>query len=167
MGFENERFQEGIFLDKSKIIIGVVGISHGAGESFVSRGLNYYLNIKDAPKVFLSRPEKYEIIDGPNQVNDLDLVIGVIDPLPSRMIEGAPKFACLNNCDNIIWLINKDNPGVNHRELRKFFELDKEFTQEVLPYEKICRAEYNCEKVEEIYPLKGIEELAEYINTMF
>ncbi|MBR6473216.1 MAG: hypothetical protein IKS99_05795 [Firmicutes bacterium] len=153
-------------MDRFKVRIGVIGISSGAGESFVAGGLNYYLNEKDAPKVFVSKPEKYEIIDGPSDLTDLDVIVGVIDPLPSRMEEGAPRFAVLSQRDNVIWLVNKDNPGVNHRELRGFLELEPSFSQEALPYEKICRAGYNCEKVPEMYELTGIEKLADHIRKL-
>ena len=63
-----------------------------------------------------------------------------------------------------LWLINRDNPGVNHRQLERFLEIRPDFSQEALPYESICRAEYNCEKSGEVLKLSGIEKLAEYIR---
>ena len=147
-------------MDKMKIRVGVIGISPGAGETFVARALDYYLNIKDAPRVLVSRPEKFEIVEGPGYLGDLDVIVGVIDPLPSRLKEGVPRFAVLKATEGVLWLVNKDNTGVDHRELKKFLELDDYFSQEALNYETVCRAEYSCEKVERRYSLKGIEDLA-------
>ena len=41
MDFENMRLQEGILLDKMKVNIGVKGVSHGAGATFVSGWLDH------------------------------------------------------------------------------------------------------------------------------
>ena len=151
-------------MDKMKIRVGVIGISPGAGESFVAKALDYYLNIKDAPRVLVARPEKFEIIEGPSYLGDLDVIVGVIDPLPSRLKEGVPRFAVLKATEGVLWLVNKDNPGVDHRELRRFLELEDYFSQDALNYESICKAEYCCEKVERRYSLKGIEDLAREIK---
>ena len=77
-----------------------------------------------------------------------------------------PKFAVLKATEGVLWLVNKDNTGVDHRELKKFLELDDYFSQEALNYETVCRAEYSCEKVERRYSLKGIESLANEIKKL-
>ena len=159
------RLQEGILMDKMKIRIGVTGITSGAGATFLAGALDHVLNSKDSPRMFVSRPEKYKIIDTPDRVDEVDLLVGVIDPLPSRLREGAVRFSVLKNV-NVpkVWIINRDNAGVNHRELERFLEIRPDFSQEAIPYEMICRAEYNCVKPEEALKLSGIDKLAEYIR---
>ena len=159
------RFQEGILLDKMKVRIGVTSVSKGAGATFVSQAIDHLLNHIDTPRLFVSRPDKYIVTDSPERPEDVDLLICVLDPLPSKLKEGAPRFAALKNM-NVpqLWLINRDNPGVNHRQLERFLEIRPDFSQEALPYESICRAEYNCEKSGEVLKLSGIEKLAEYIR---
>ena len=84
-------------MDKMKIRIGVTSISKGAGATFVSGAVDHMLNRRDAPRLFVSRPDKYIIVDDPKQPEDMDLLICVLDPLPSRLKEGAPKFTILRN----------------------------------------------------------------------
>lgn len=59
-----------------------------------------------------------------------DLVIGVIDPLPSRVFAGTETYEALRDLGtggmHILWILNGDNPEVNHGELRRFLRL-KEF----------------------------------------
>ena len=162
---DNMRLQEGIILDKIKIRIGVTSVSKGAGATFIASALDNILNMRDTPRLFVSRPDKYAVVDSPEREDDADLLVCVIDPLPSKLKEGAARFTLLRAL-NVpkVWIINRDNPGVNHRELERFLELRPEFRQEDLPYEQICRAEYNCEKPEGSLELKGIEELADYIK---
>ena len=159
------RLQEGVFLDKMKIRVGVTPVTRGAGATFVSEAIDHLLNERDSVKFFVSRPDKYMVIDDPKSPDDEDVLVCVLDPLPSRLKEGAPRYTSLRNV-NVpkIWLINRDNPGVDHRELEKFLELRPDLSQEALPYESICRAEYNCEKPEDSLKLKGIEELADFIK---
>lgn len=168
MDLGNMRLQEGIFLDRSAVVIGVKGISKGAGATFVSNYLDYFLNRKDRQKVFVSRPDRFRVIDDPDDLSSSDLVVSVIDPLPSLLMEGAAAIReIMEYRGETVWVINRDNQGVNRRTLKKYLGFLPEYSQEEIPRETICRAEYNCVELPEIAELKGIEELAEYIAGSF
>ena len=161
------RLQEGILLDKMKIRIGVVGVTEGVGATFVSRGLDWYLNEKDRPKVFITGNKRFEVTDSPGDVQDQDIIIAVMDPLPSLLMKGKETIEdLLDHQGDVRWIINRDNPGVNKREMLRFLGFRPGFIQEEIPREYISRAEYNCIRLSEICPLKGIEELAEEIRTL-
>lgn len=168
MDLGNMRLQEGIFLDRSAIEIGVKGISKGVGASFVSRYLDYCLNRKDRQKVFVSRPDRFRIIDDPEDIEVPDIIVSVIDPLPSLLIEGATGISELMRFNgDVVWLINRDNPGVNRHALKKYLGFIPDFSQDEIPRETIARAEYNCIELPEIVRLKGIEEVADHIAKAF
>ena len=165
MDLGNMRLQEGIFLDKSVTVISVTGISEGAGATFISRYLDYYLNKKDRQKVFVSRPDRFRIIDGPPGDELPDITVAVIDPLPSLLMEGAQKISeLMDRGSDVIWMLNRDNPGVNSRALKKYLGFIPEFIQQEIPRESICRAEYNCIELPETIKLEGVEKLAAYLK---
>ena len=159
------RLQEGIFLDRIRVRINVQGIADGVGAEFTARALDYYLNRKDQIRVFVSRPDKYEVAVNDTGSGDWDFTVGVIDPLPSSLVKGADMIGKLRELpEKVFWIINMDNEGVNRRELRRFLGFMPDFSQEAVPRELITRAEYNCVELEELCPLKGIEKLAEEIR---
>ena len=144
-------------MDKMKTRIGVLGITRGAGASFVAEGLDYYLNVKDAPRTFVSRPGKYVVEDSPSRPEDMDL--------PSRLEEGAARFAAVRALKvPEIWMINRDNKGVDHKALETYLEMVPEYSQEAISYETVCRAAYNCERLTELSGLEGIKKLSEAIK---
>ena len=168
MDLGNMRLQEGVFLDRSVAEIGVKGISKGAGATFVSRYLDYCLNKKDKRKVFVSRPDRFRIIDDPDELESPDIIVSVIDPLPSLLMDGAVNISKLMEFNgDVIWLINRDNPGVNRHIFKKYLGFIPDYSQEEVPREIICRAEYNCIELPEIVRLKGIEDLADHIAKVF
>ena len=165
MDFGKMRLQEGFIMDKMKTRIGVLGITRGAGASFVAEGLDYYLNVKYAPRTFVSRPDKYVVEDSPSRPEDMDLLVCVLDPLPSRLEEGAARFAAVRALKvPEIWMINRDNKGVNHKALEAYLDMVPEYSQEAFPYETVCRAAYNCEKLSEVRGLEGIKKLSDAIK---
>ena len=148
--------------------IGVKGISKGVGTTFVSRYLDYYLNEKDRRKIFVSRPDRFRIIDDPDDLETSDIIVSVIDPLPCLLMDGAENISKLMEFNgDVIWLINRDNPGVNRHVLKKYLGFIPDHSQEEVPREIICRAEYNCIELPEIVRLKGIEDLADHIAKIF
>ena len=152
-------------MDKMKVKIGVIGVSPGAGATFVSRNLDWYLNKKDAMEFFVERPEKYLVEDSPLSLADEDFIVAVLDPLPSSLVEGSEIIeSLLEEEDRVLWLVNQDNDGVRHREMYRFLGFRPEFSQEAVPREFFARAEYSMEELCEIYPLSGIEDLAERIR---
>ena len=72
---------------------------------------------------------KWIIADDPplEMLHRFDLVIGVIDPLPSRIFAGMETYEALRDMaaggTHILWILNGDNPEVNHGELRRFLRL--------------------------------------------
>ena len=165
MDLGNMRLQEGIFLDQSALKVGVKGISECAGATFGSHYLDRSLNERGRSRVFVSRPDKYVVSDNDFEYEDEDIIVGVIDPLPSRLMEGAEAIDELMNCSTpVVWLVNRDNPGVNRRAMQRYLCFEPEFSQAEVPREIICRAEYNCVELDELHKLEGIEKLAEYLK---
>ena len=106
MDLGNVRLQEGILLDKSAFRIGVKGISNGAGASFASHYLDRALNERGRTRVFVSRPDKYIVFDSLFENEDVDIIVGIIDPLPSRLIEGAEMIEeLLDQRTPVVWMI--------------------------------------------------------------
>lgn len=81
-------------------------------------------------------------------LTDMDVLIVVIDPMPSSLIAG---FEILGYCKlieekggKIFWIINKDNGGVNKRELHKFIKLKELHYIPFINSQELYSAEYNC-----------------------
>ena len=106
--------------------------------------------------------------DDPDDLETPDIIVSVIDPLPSLLMESAANISKLMEFNgDVIWLINRDNPGVNRHVLKKYLGFIPDHSQEEIPREMICRAEYNCIELPEIVHLKGIEDLADHILKIF
>ena len=82
---------------------------------------------------------------------DMDTLICVLDPLPSKLLGSAALIEELKLMEakghKVIWILNKNNGGINRRELRDF--LGNVFARvHIIPLidEKLFySAEYNCE----------------------
>lgn len=105
-------------------------------------------------------PGRYLILDEPpiTSLTEAELVICVLDPLPSRLHSGMEKLICLR--DNrikagrkfspvlnlptpVIWVLNKDNSQVSHRELEQFLKIRFDFVLPLLDERIFYRAEYS------------------------
>lgn len=162
------RLQEGILLDRNVVRIGVAGIGHSAGAGFIAHQLDHMLNGRERKKYFVSSPERFRIVTEPEDPEDEDLMIGVIDPLPSALMEGAVRVDELMGLRvSVIWIVNRDNPGVNRRSMERYLGFRPEFSQEEVSREMICRAEYNCMELSDIIRLEGLEKLADHIRINF
>lgn len=79
---------------------------------------------------------------------EMDVVVFVIDPLPSRLICGYEKLCYMKKQSifekKIIYVLNKNNDGVNRGELYDFLRLKPDIVIPALPSEPIYIAEYNC-----------------------
>ncbi len=96
-----------------------------------------------------------ELTDDPVQrqirselIFSVDALVCVIDPLPSKLLGGTDELSLAKACalkrDNVIWILNKYNDGVNAKELRAFLRLKD--TQRI-PYidaRHFYCAQYNC-----------------------
>lgn len=105
-------------------------------------------------------PGRYMIVDTPpmETLQEMDLVVCVTDPLPSKLIAGeniirsirenrirtgrgfAPAMNIPTPC---LWVLNKDNSRVNHRQLEKFMKIKFDFAIPMLDPEEFYRAEYS------------------------
>lgn len=105
-------------------------------------------------------PGRYMIVDTPpmESLQEMDLVVCVTDPLPSKLIAGediirsirenrirtgrgfAPAMNIPTPC---LWVLNKDNSRVRHRQLEKYMKVKFDFAIPMLDLEEFYRAEYS------------------------
>ena len=91
-------------------------------------------------------PGSHIIIDNPADCEDVDLVICVVDPLPSRIMAGLETFRRLKEQTIIpvIWLLNKNCPPVSRRQVETFLRTRFTHVMPMIPAEIFYRAEYDC-----------------------
>ena len=79
---------------------------------------------------------------------DMDLLVVVVDPLPSRLIHSKTRFAFLKKLElsgcNVVWVVNRDNPGVNPRQLKSYLKTNQIIRVPSFPMENIYQCEYSC-----------------------
>lgn len=95
---------------------------------------------------------------------DMDYIVFVIDPMPSKLLMGEKILASVKSMElkgyPVIWVVNKDNPGINKKQLKAFLSLRKYKVLPLLDEALFYCAQYNCE----IPALqKGIREKTEKI----
>lgn len=77
-----------------------------------------------------------------------DAVVVVIDPLPSKLLPSKLKLQSLKkynyNNNNVIWIVNKMNQGVNKKELRRFLNEKELIYIEQVALEEFYKCEYKC-----------------------
>lgn len=113
-----------------------------------------------APQGIGRIPGRYMIVDNPRPESllEADLVICVVDPLPSRIRSGlqqlealrdnqirfGKRFSPLLNLPSpVLWVLNKDNPQVGHRELERSLNIKFDFAVPLLSPEIFYKAEYS------------------------
>lgn len=79
---------------------------------------------------------------------DMDVLIVVIDPMPSSLLAGFQMLAYCKSLEEkgrrIFWVINKDNGGINKRELHQFLKLKELYYIPLIKGDELYSAEYNC-----------------------
>ena len=78
-------------------------------------------------------------------LSEMDEIFLVVDPLPTKLLEGAQfmeKLMLMFPETTII--VNKMNPGVHRNELKRFLGHSKIKEIPFYPPEEIYRSEYNC-----------------------
>ena len=79
---------------------------------------------------------------------DLDLIICVFDPLPSRLLVSVPATeacrAATSAGSKTRWVFNKMNPGVDIREVIRFTGIKDFLPFPAIPIETVYRTEYAC-----------------------
>lgn len=80
---------------------------------------------------------------------DMDTMVLVLDPMPSKLLGAEALFDRLRNMKfrghDVIFVVNKENDGINRKELRDFLGCAADFTIPMLDAAEFYRAEYNCE----------------------
>lgn len=86
--------------------------------------------------------------DNENLLSNFDLLVLVIDPLPSKLLAAFSRLELLKKLEisglPVIYLINKYNSGINARELKEYIKSKKVIEVPALEYKTIYRAEYSC-----------------------
>jgi hypothetical protein len=81
-------------------------------------------------------------------LRSLDQLIAVIDPMPSKMLEGYKTLCNIKMLgtekEGLIIVVNKMNRGVNRRQMLEFLNVKKPVFLPLVNPENIYTAEYNC-----------------------
>ena len=81
-------------------------------------------------------------------LTDMDVLIVVIDPMPSALIGGFEMLSLCKSLEEkgkkVCWIVNKYNDGVNKREMLKYIKIRELFYLPLIPTEELYMAEYNC-----------------------
>ncbi|MEI8215850.1 MAG: hypothetical protein WCF96_02015 [Eubacteriales bacterium] len=98
-------------------------------------------------------------------LQDMDRVIVVVDPLPSKLLNGQLQLLEIKGTfKHPVYVINKSNTGVNRNEMLRFLKIYKPIFIPLIPLEFIYEAEYTCnipysmEKIKK-ETIKPIEEI--------
>ena len=93
------------------------------------------------------------ILDEPPQAQwqRCDVLVGVVDPLPARVLAGLAQHHCLRaeqkeresrGEHSLLWVMNKENPAVDRRELERFLKIRFDAALPLLPTEVFYQAAY-------------------------
>ena len=91
---------------------------------------------------------RYIIVDNPplEKIFEYDLILAVIDPLPAKILAGAELYEALRDAGQsgckIRWILNKDNEEVNHKELKRFLQIEDYISFPLLPQQIFYRSQY-------------------------
>lgn len=81
-------------------------------------------------------------------MEEMDALVGVIDPLPSKLMAAKKLFHQIRLEElggrRIFWVVNKNNHGVNNRLLKRFLKLKNPITIPLIPEEWFYVAQYHC-----------------------
>ena len=93
------------------------------------------------------------ILDEPPQAQwqRCDVLVCVVDPLPARVLAGLARHHCLRTEQkeresrgehSLLWVMNKENPAVDRRELERFLKIRFDAALPLLPTEFFYQAAY-------------------------
>jgi hypothetical protein len=113
-------------------------------------------------------PGKYIVADSPSLdiLHKFDMVIGVINPLPSDVYAGAEVYEALHDMQicglPMYWVLNRDNCEVNHSSLEQFLKLKNSFSVPEVSRELIYKAQYTCQLAAEVLRKEGSKWLEDF-----
>ena len=158
-------YQEGFLIDRITVRVRVVGFGEESRAGMVAGALDFFLNDRGRVRVFRKENDRYTVILDPEDREDLDVIVGVIDPLPSSLKEEAAGILEMRGQSTpVIWLLNRQNPAVDMPRLTRFLGFHPDHVQEEVPFEVLCRAEYGMYQICEMTELKGLRETADHIK---
>jgi len=91
-------------------------------------------------------PGKYIIVDSPQNTEDMDVVVCVVDPLPSRIMAGLETFRRVKEQQlvPVIWVMNKASSAAGRREVETFLKIRFTHSIPLVEAETFYRAEFRC-----------------------
>ena len=88
---------------------------------------------------------RFIIADDPESLEEPDLIVAVIDPLPSRIEAGLATYEELRKQQvPVIWIANKVNPQAGIREVERFLKMKFDYRVDMLAPEIFYKAEFAC-----------------------
>lgn len=91
-------------------------------------------------------------------LGEMDHIIMVIDPLPSKLIGGFERLAAVKEVEskfgNVIYVLNKNNDGVNEHELNRYLKVRGIIKVPLIAAKPLYQAEYNCKCPYQIQEVK-------------
>ena len=79
---------------------------------------------------------------------DMDWIVVVVDPLPSKLIRSKKRFHFLKKLElsgcKVIWVVNRNNPGVSLRQVKAYLKTNQAVLIPDFGSEIIYRSEYSC-----------------------
>ena len=139
-------------------IVGVTGIGDNTGVTTVCNVLNYEL-------ARIGKDKKVFVMDEPENIEDMDHIICVIDPSPSKIKANIEKYREMrsmyeNDDSRVTFLLNKMNEGVDLDILQKFLQFSFVYIQEAVDQSELYRAEYLNRNIMRSIDFAGIKKLA-------
>lgn len=81
-------------------------------------------------------------------MEEMDIIIGVIDPMPASLLASKNLLQQFRIEElggrQLLWVINKYNPGINHKLLKRFLRIKNPVTIPLIPAEWFYIAQYQC-----------------------
>jgi len=89
---------------------------------------------------------KYIIVDSPQNTEDMDIIVCVVDTLPSRIMAGLETFRRIKEQQMVpvIWVMNKASSAAVRREVETFLRLRFTHSIPLVEAEAFYRAEFRC-----------------------
>jgi hypothetical protein len=135
------------------------------GRKNMDEGINWIIRSPEELPLFLSYEQKLRLInsvagnvilydfsgcdkDYQSFLELMDQIIVIIDPLPSKMLEGYQTLCRLKAFEisggEVIYTVNKHNKGINQREMHDFLKIRNPYIIPMVSMENIYTAEYTC-----------------------
>lgn len=161
-----------------------VSLSEGRpikGRSNMDEGINWVIGSPEENHIHLNIPEKLMLTSSAKGnvvlcdfssnwnteedknsnlrlLQDMDHILVVIDPLPSKMLGGYDFLQEIKSLEAeerpVTYIINKFNNGVNKKEMLGFLKIKKPIFIPFISAEEIYKAEYNCKNPYSIMEVK-------------